>query len=121
MINVVFKKRDNYLVSFNIYGHAGYDYEGYDIICSAVSALCITFANGITDVVKANAKISEHDGYVDLDLDNQTKSQIEKCQVLMETMLLGIKCIEDNYGDYIKVEVEEVQWDAKNEPSVICS
>jgi uncharacterized protein YsxB (DUF464 family) len=109
MINVIFKKKDNYLVSFNINGHAEYDYEGYDIVCSAISALCITFANGITEVAKVNAKISEHDGYVDLNLDNQTREQIKKCQVLMETMLLGIKCIEDSYGDYIKLEVEEVQ------------
>lgn len=109
MINVIFKKKDNYLVSFNINGHAEYDYEGYDIVCSAISALCITFANGITEVVKVNAKISEHDGYVDLNLDNQTREQIKTCQVLMETMLLGIKCIEDSYGDYIKLEVEEVQ------------
>ncbi|SMC19060.1 hypothetical protein SAMN02745134_00742 [Clostridium acidisoli DSM 12555] len=109
MINVIFKKKDNYLVSFNINGHAEYDYEGYDIVCSAISALCITFANGITEVVKVNAKISEHDGYVDLNLDNQTREQIKRCQVLMETMLLGIKCIEDSYGDYIKLEVEEVQ------------
>ncbi len=107
MIKVIFKRKCNCLVSFNIDGHADYDYEGYDIVCSAISALSISICNGITDIVKVKAEISEHDGYLNLDLNNQPETQIEKCQVLMETMLLGIKNIEDNYGDYIKVE--EVQ------------
>jgi uncharacterized protein YsxB (DUF464 family) len=107
MINIIFKRKCNYLVSFNIDGHADYDYEGYDIVCSAVSTLSISICNGITDIVKVKAEISEHDGYLNLDLNNQCETQIEKCQVLMETMLLGMKNIEDNYGDYIIVE--EVQ------------
>jgi uncharacterized protein YsxB (DUF464 family) len=106
MISVFFKRKCNYLVSFDIYGHADYDYEGYDIVCSAVSALSIAISNGITEIVKVKAEISEHDGYLNLDLNDQSETQIGKCQVLMETMLLGIKNIEHNYGDYIKVELK---------------
>jgi len=109
MIKVVFEKKCNYLVSFDINGHADYGYEGYDIVCSAVSAVSISICNGITDIVKVKAKIGEHDGYLNLDLNDQCEAQIKKCQVLMETMLLGIKNIEDNYKDYIKLEVKEVQ------------
>lgn len=109
MIKVIFKRKCNYLVSFDINGHAGYDYEGYDIVCSAISALSITISNGITEIVGVKAEISEHEGYLNLDLKDQSQMQVEKCQVLMETMLLGVKNIEDNYRDYIKLEVKEVQ------------
>jgi len=109
MIKVIFKKKCNYLVSFDINGHAGYDYEGYDIVCSAISALSIAISNGITEIVGVKAEICEHDGYLNLDLDGQSVAEAQKCQVLMETMLLGVKNIEDNYRDYIKLEVKEVR------------
>ena len=38
----------------------------------------------------------------------QTLEDIERCQVLLETMILGLKSIEITYGEYIKVEIEEV-------------
>ena len=109
MINVVFTKKHNCFVSFNINGHAGFSEEGYDIVCSAVSALAYTFANGITEIAGVNAEISICDGFLSLDLKNETLNNIQKCQILMETMLSGMQNMEINYGDYISVKVEEVQ------------
>ncbi|MFT8315124.1 MAG: ribosomal-processing cysteine protease Prp [Clostridium sp.] len=109
MINIVFTKKHNCFVSFNINGHACFSEEGYDIVCSAVSALAYTFANGITEIVGANAEISICDGFLSLDLKNEAMSNVEKCQILMKTMLSGMQNMEINYGDYIKVEIEEVQ------------
>lgn len=108
MIDVIFKRKNNFLVSFNINGHADYSDSGTDIVCSAVSALSYTFANGITDVVKVSAKVELLDGYLNLDLSHLDETELSKCQVLMETMLLGIKSMEINYGKYIKVYIGEV-------------
>lgn len=109
MINVIFTKKHNSFVSFNINGHAGFSEDEYDIVCSAVSALAYTFANGITEVIGVNADISVHDGFLNLDLREETFNNIEKCQVLMQTMLFGMQNMEINYGDYIRVDIEEVQ------------
>lgn len=109
MINVVFTKKHNCFISFNINGHADFNNEGYDIVCSAVSALAYTFANGITEIVGANAEISICDGFLNLDLKNENLNNIQKCQILMDTMLSGMQNMEISYGDYIRVEVEEVQ------------
>lgn len=109
MINIVFTKKHNYFVSFNIKGHAGFSEEGYDIVCSAVSAVAYTFANGITEVLGVNADTSIDDGFLNLNLENQPLDDIKECQILMKTMLCGMKNMEINYGDYIRVDIEEVQ------------
>ncbi len=38
-------------------GHAGSTDQGYDMVCSAISAVSITIANGITEVLKINPLI----------------------------------------------------------------
>jgi uncharacterized protein YsxB (DUF464 family) len=109
MINIVFKKKDNLFISFEINGHAGYSKSGTDIVCSAVSALAYTFANGITDVVKVNACIDVfEDGFLNLDISHLDKENIEKCQVLLETMFIGLKSMNVMYGKYISIKLEEV-------------
>ncbi|WP_027625002.1 ribosomal-processing cysteine protease Prp [Clostridium lundense] len=109
MINAVFKKRRDNLVSFNIKGHADSVDEGYDLVCSAVSAISLAIANGITEVVKAKAYVEAEDGFLNLSLEDESDEMIHKCGVLMDTMLLGLKNVELSYGEYIKVKVEEVE------------
>lgn len=109
MIKAVFEKKKGCIVSFDVKGHANSVDEGYDMICSAVSAISLAIANGITEVVKVNADITMKDGFLSLDLSNQSDEHIHNCQVLMETMMLGLKSVEKSYGEYIKVLVEEVE------------
>lgn len=108
MTNVVFKRNSGKLVSVNIKGHSGYDIEGKDIVCSAISVISITIANGITEILNVNADCTEKDGFLCINLTYLSNDDIEKCQTLMETMLLGMKSVEFSYGKYIKVFVEEV-------------
>jgi uncharacterized protein YsxB (DUF464 family) len=108
MIKALFKKVSGNLVSFNIEGHAEFDEYNRDIVCSAVSAISYTIVNGITEVVNVSAECHVKDGYANLSIEDQSEEDIEKCQVLMKTMLLGLISMEENYGDYIKVKVKEV-------------
>ncbi|CAM2844305.1 ribosomal-processing cysteine protease Prp [Hathewaya histolytica] len=108
MITANFKRKHNKIFSFKISGHAGYKDPGYDIVCSAVSAISLSIANGITDILYIEPLINTGDGLLSLDLSHVSCDQIEKCQILLETMLLGIKTVENEYGKYIKVVEEEV-------------
>jgi len=108
MINVKFKRVSGNLVSFKISGHAGFDEYNKDIVCSGVSVLTYAIINGITQVIKVNADFEVRDGFSTLSLKGQSLDDIEKCQVLMETMLLGIKSMEIQYGKYITLKMEEV-------------
>jgi len=109
MIIVCFLRKENNIVTFNIEGHSDYAEAGSDIVCSAVSAISITTINGITDVLKIKPRYVMEDGYLNLSLQGNLPDEIDKCQVLLETMLLGLKNLEKNYRNYIKVIVEEVQ------------
>lgn len=108
MIDICFKKDSGKLLGFNIEGHAGYGEEGEDIVCSAVSAISYTIVNGITEVLKISVEHIIKDGFLQLNLSSNSLEDIENCQVLLETMLLGFKSMEISYSDYIKVQVEEV-------------
>ena len=108
MINVKFFKENQKLVAFNIDGHAGFAEHGYDIVCSAVSAISITIVNGITEVLKLEVPYKVKDGFLNLTLKGMSFEDMDRCAVLMETMLVGLKNMEVNYSDYIKVTVEEV-------------
>jgi len=110
MVKVDFVRRKGKLVSFKIKGHAMPKEEQLDVdlICSAISAISQTTVIGIEEVLKIKVKYCIEDGFLNLDLEGQTSKDIERCQVLLETMMLGLKSIEITYTKYIKVETEEV-------------
>lgn len=108
MVKVVLKRDSGKLVSFKASGHAGSVDEGYDMVCSAISAASLMIANGITEILHIKPSITVDDGFLHIDLRNLAFGDIEKCQLLMETLLLGVKSIEQNYGKYINVKVKEV-------------
>lgn len=108
MINVKFLRENHKLVAFDINGHASYAEHGYDIVCSAISAISITIVNGITEVLNIKAAYKVKNGFLSISLKNLSSEDIERSAVLMETMLVGFKSMEVNYGDYINITVEEV-------------
>lgn len=108
MVNVIFNKRDRDLVSIRMVGHAESVDEGYDMVCCAISTISQTILIGILEVLKLKITYSLDDGFLNFSLEKLPDEDVAKCQVLMETMLLGLKSIEIGYGEYIKIEVEEV-------------
>jgi uncharacterized protein YsxB (DUF464 family) len=108
MVNALFKKNQDSIVAVELKGHAESSDDGYDMVCSAISAISYTIANGITEVLNIKPMLSLEDGFLNIDLGNLCEEEILKCQILLETMLLGFKNMEINYGDYINVETEEV-------------
>lgn len=108
MTTVIFKRSSNGLISFEVNGHSGFANSGEDIVCSAISAISLSTVIGITEVLKINANYEVKDGFLNLSIENNSKEDIEDCQVLLETMILSLKRMELNYGEYINVKIEEV-------------
>ena len=52
MINITVIKKKQNIKSIQATGHSGYAEQGEDIVCSAVSVLMETLANGLTEIVK---------------------------------------------------------------------
>jgi uncharacterized protein YsxB (DUF464 family) len=108
MVNVRFLKEDDRLIAFDISGHAGFDDQGFDVVCSAISAMSITIANGIIEVLNIDAACEVRDGFLSLTLKELSLEDIERCEVLMKTLLISLESMKVNYGDYINVTIEEV-------------
>jgi uncharacterized protein YsxB (DUF464 family) len=108
MVNVLFGKKSFDLVSVSLNGHAESVDEGYDLVCSAVSAISQTILIGILDVLKLKVDYSIEDGFLSFSLEELPEDSIKECQVLMKTMLLGLNSVEMSYGEHINVKVEEV-------------
>ncbi len=86
---------------FCISGHAD-GYEGnaeYDLVCAAVSAISLTIAQGLKDVLHLAGTFDSKSGFLGVDI---SSLQNEKSQVLIETMVHGLKSIQEQYPDKLK-------------------
>lgn len=103
-----FKNSDNFFTKIEVSGHTGYDIEGKDILCAALSGIVQAGALGILNVCKVNAKIIRDDkkGYFSLELPSQmSKDQFLKTEVVFLTILEGVKDLQSGYSKNIKLEV----------------
>lgn len=108
MTHVRLKKQGDSFSGFIIKGHAGYTDAEYDMVCTAISVLATTAINAIESV--ANVKpiyniIDEDSGTMDITLPiNISKSQMYDCQIIIKTMIQGLKDIQEEFPEYINLE-----------------
>ena len=107
MINVDFFITDKgYLLGFEIYGHAEFKENGYDIVCAAVSSAAFLVANTVSEIIKVAVSVRVEDsGYMYLKINNNDAG-------LCKDILLGFKLhmlnLEEQYPKNITVNYVEV-------------
>ena len=109
MINVIVIKEKQTIKTIEATGHSGYAECGADIVCSAVSVLMETLANSLTEIVKANAKVivDETIPHLSVILNETDKEKCEKAQLLMQTTVLGIKGVAQEFYKFIKIKEKQ--------------
>jgi len=110
MIEVRFLRKSGQLVAFTYEGHADSDEYGKDIVCAAVTAQCMMTYNGLDEVMKIRnvLDMNQDGGYLSFSIDSASPDEKKEAQILMETLLLGIRAIELQHGNFIKLIEEEV-------------
>jgi len=110
MIRVTFHKKDHELVSFEMTGHAGFSEHGSDIVCAGVSALAITTVNSIEKLggYQPIVDVDEVEGgYLYLEVVRDvTKVQAQTTQILLNSLLLGLEGIQEEYPNYLTIQVD---------------
>ena len=102
--------RDGRIAGFKAKGHSGYAERGEDIVCAAISALTQTAYLGITELVKAEVEFSVSDGGLRLMLPSSLgEEKREQAELVLGTMLLGLRSVEEKYSDYLKIIKREVK------------
>ena len=103
MIRFLVFKPDEQYHGFVLEGHAGYADEGYDIICSAVSALAINTVNSIEAFTDDGfeAEQAEDGGYLKFMM---TEDPSDATVLLLDSLVLGMQYIQEAYGqEYLSI------------------
>lgn len=109
MTNVVVVKHNNSIVSVECDGHTGYGVQGEDIVCAALSSIVQTALLGLLQVVGVNIdyKVDEKRGYIKIVIpDGLSKSLRHDCDIILDTMLLGIADLNQGFSDFVNLEVK---------------
>ena len=108
MTHVVVTRRNNRIVSVECTGHTGYGEQGEDIVCAALSSIVQTAALGLLQVVglKLDYRTDER-GYLKMALPDDLDEKVRHdCDIVLETMLLGVADLNQGYSDFIELEVK---------------
>lgn len=129
MINIIIKKdKKGSVSSFIVEGHAQYvkfptifealakkffvkkgNYAGFDTICAAVSAVSQTALLGIKEVLDVAVGVEIDEGYLECILPERLDSSLqEKVDIILDTMVLSLKDLAQQYKDNIKFHELEV-------------
>lgn len=98
------------LLGFTYEGHAEYADYGQDIVCAGVTAQLMMAYNGLDSIlgIPLSLDMDAEGGYLSFAITSNQAPVIEKAQVLMETLRLGLEGIKQQYNENITLIVEEV-------------
>ena len=104
----IYRNQNHDVERFYCNGHAGYDIPGYDVVCAGVSMLVINTINSIEAFTSCpfTCEAEEESGDIDFRF---TEGITQDAALLIDAMILGLKGIQDDYGnEYIILEFKEV-------------
>lgn len=87
---------------FTLSGHADKRKtdDEYDLVCAAVSAIALTTVTGLADVLSIPGSFESSDGYLSVDISQYRSNET---QLLIETMVAGLKKIQEQYPDTLRI------------------
>ena len=93
---------------FRITGHAGAGEYGEDIVCAAVSALSINVINSVSSLAGIEMQVEadqENGGFLEATIsEDLTQEQKNVAQILLESLLLGLESVQEDYQQYIQIK-----------------
>lgn len=107
MTDIKLFKSDDYYKGFEVTGHSGYEDKGKDIVCAGISALVINFANSIEEFTddKFEIKLNEDGPLFYFKFEDEPSSE---SKLLIDSLVIGLKNIQNDYEKFISLEIEEV-------------
>lgn len=109
MVEIAVFLQKNKFSGFEVKGHSGYAEHGEDIVCSAISAITQTAVIGLQNYL-GKISLNIKDGFLKccFCIDKLSEVNMKESQIIIETMILGLKSIEESYGNYINIVIKEV-------------
>ncbi len=105
MIEVRVKRApDGSIAEMRVTGHAGYAEHGEDIVCAGVTALVVTALIGLRQVARHPHEGEATEGWMYCKLKpGGTPESFTRAQAILETTVLGLRDIEKDYREFVRV------------------
>ena len=101
----IFRTVDQTITKFTVNGHADYAPRGKDIVCAGVSAVTIGTVNAIKHLTTVDINILMENGHLSVDLLSAFDiDQFANAQLLLESMVIMLSGISDEYSKYVKIQ-----------------
>lgn len=94
--------QDKSIRKISVHGHANYEESGSDIVCAGISTLLMTGALAVREIVGKDIMKECKDGKLVLEV--PTDSVDDKMQVILQTVIIGLRDIESGYPKNIKIK-----------------
>ncbi len=107
MTKIIFFKKNNLLLGFEVKGHTGKDERGKDLLCAQISTVAQLAVVGLQEIAKTAKFVEISDGYLKVTL-SEKDAILEKYQFLLQTCLESFKSIIIDEQKYAKLEVKNV-------------
>lgn len=108
MTKIKVLKQGDFIYDLTLDGHTGYGVEGEDIVCAGVSSIAQTAVLGVFSVAGVDAEFErdEDRGYMHLVIPfDISEKQKEKCNIILQTAILGLADLVEGFSDFIEMEV----------------
>ncbi|RLK62974.1 ribosomal-processing cysteine protease Prp [Atopobacter sp. AH10] len=107
MINCQWERSSTGWLAFSCQGHALFAPYGEDIVCAAVSSLCIATVNSLEALVGLDSQVTVQavdEGLLKVRLpENLTEQQVHDSQLLLDHLYLALVQIADEYPKQLKI------------------
>ena len=99
MIKVLINYEEKNFKSLEVKGHANYAPHGEDLVCAAVSAIVTGGANNLENKKGFEIKLQEGDALI-----KAIDSVSSHDEIVLETIICGLKTIEESYPKFIQIK-----------------
>ncbi|MBS3995055.1 MAG: ribosomal-processing cysteine protease Prp [Alkaliphilus sp.] len=105
----IYRDQKNEITKFVVKGHANADEFGKDIVCASISILSQTSILALYELLKIEILYEIDDGWLFCELPKELDADIrEKANLILDTMLIGIRGTKEIYQDFIELIDKEV-------------
>lgn len=99
----IYRHADGSIAGFEAAGHAGFAPHGEDIVCAAVSVLAQATVLGLSERLGLAIEVEQRHGYLRCMLPTITGSAAEGADVLLDTMWIGLRAIQEQYPEHVSL------------------
>ncbi len=102
MIKITITKKNEFIKSVAVSGHANYADYGKDIVCAGVSSIIVGGINALTSIFNKDMfKVEVKEGYAYVEtykLDNKD------IQLILKTIVIQLKAVEESYSKFARIK-----------------